>query len=398
MVTVAAGVWDRWRELERESAEPAIVLLFTSDLTNRDALLALREAAGSAIESLEQERTSRGEGEEPRTGHWSLASVPEGVALRIDEEPDSFEGLLERIIHGLDAQGVAGRFDLYEPAEAVELPEKLDLLECRMRVNGTRIHKRFNKYRWQPDWTALWETAEVGINWCTPGSLHLPLSLKVSLISSATLTPTDDVASYVRDGLEQTRDLGVVLLTSGSPHRFRTLAVCASRGRVSFIEGGDLAARTWATSLQSLRNLMVATSERLVYGFIKRGESRWAAEEATSQIQDWPRIPHFNAWSITAEAFEDEFVPDAFGVQMLGPGYAGRVPVGPNWRSVPAGRDRVVLEHVDPAAWFEAPLVSGATYGFPAPADAPIPDLLVRARREFTGILFNDEIPANIDT
>jgi hypothetical protein len=140
---------------------------------------------------------------------------------------------------------------------------------------------------------------------------------------------------------------------------------------------------------------MVATSERLVYGFVKRGENRSAAERATSQIQDWPRILHFNAWNLNAESFEDEFAPDAFGVQMLGPGYQRRVPTGPSWKSSPAGQDRVVLEHIDPAAWFEAPLPSGAKPGSPAPETAPIPDVLLEARRDFAPILFHDDIPVN---
>lgn len=221
----------------------------------------------------------------------------------------------------------------------------------------------------------------------------LPLAFRVDLISSATLGPRDDVASYVRDGLEETRDIGLVRVTSASPDRLRTVAVCASRGRVSFIEGGDLGGSGRHGSSQGLRDLLATTSERLVYGFIKRGENRSAAERATSQIQDWPRIPHFNAWNLNAESFEDEFAPDAFGVQMLGPGYKGRVPTGPSWRSSPAGPDRVVLEHIDPRAWFEAPLPSGARSGHPAPETAPIPDILLEARRDFAQILFNDDIP-----
>ena len=395
MVTVAEAVWDRWRELESQFGEPAIVLLFASDLTNEDALLALHQAARSAVRSLEQDARLQAGGEERRTGNWALASVPEGVAVRIDEEPDSFEELVGRIVQRLDAQGVDGRLDLFEPAEAVVLPERIDLLECRLRVNGTRYHIRYRNYGWRPDWKALSDTVDVGLAWCLASAAQLPLSLTVGLISSVTLSLDDDVVSLVREGLDQTRDLGVVSLTSASPDRFRTLAACPSLGRVSFIEGGNLQEGGWFRSLHTLRNLMIRASERLVYGFIKRGEDRVAAELGTSQIQDWPRIPHFNAWDVGAEAFEDEFVPDAFGVQMLGPGHAGRLPVGPNWRARHTSEDKVVLEYVDPASWFEAPLASGAPFRFPAPPTAPIPDLLLRARADFRELLFNRDIPTN---
>jgi hypothetical protein len=391
MVVVAPSVWDRWRDLESRFAEPAIALLFTSELTNQEASIVLRKAARSAVESLEAEIARLTDPAERQSGRWSLASVPGGIVLRIDEEPDSLEELLGRIVQGLDTQGVSGRFDLYESAEPAALPETIDLVECRLRVNGSRYHKGSNNYGWRPQWAALWHTVEVSLDWCTAIAPSPPLSLRVDLISS-TLTREDDVASYVRDGLEETRELGLVCLTSTSNDRFRTVAVCASRGRVSLIEGGDFGASGWRPPSQTLCDLLVTTSELLVYGFVKRGTNRSAAERATSQIQDWPRIPHFNAWNLNAESFEDEFVPDAFGAQMLGPGYEGRVPTGPSWRSSATGLGRVVLEHVDPAAWFEAPLPSGAKPGQPAPEKAPIPEVLLAARRDFASILFRDEI------
>jgi hypothetical protein len=42
---------------------------------------------------------------EARTRHWSLAPVEGGVAIRIDEEPDDFEGL---VTEELDGRGVGG--------------------------------------------------------------------------------------------------------------------------------------------------------------------------------------------------------------------------------------------------------------------------------------------------
>lgn len=394
MVRVANRVWDHWRDLEARFAEPAVVLLFSSDLTGEDAQLALQRAASAAIEALESEVQPRAGDEEPRTGHWALARVPGGVALRIDEEPSDFERLVSLIVEGLDARGIEGRFDLYQPSETVELPETVDLLECRLRVNGTRYHQSHRNYGWKAEASGLWATVEAGLRWCLGnGAAQLPLLLKVRLLPVATIRPEDDVEAYLRDALKQTAEIGVVHITSAAPDCFRTLAVCASRGRVSLIEGGTVVDVGWRRSLRRLRDLMADSSEQLVYGFVKRGSDRSAAEHATSQALDWPPVPHFNAWAIGAEAFEDEFVPDAFGVQLLGPGHAARIPGGPDWRTVPVGEDRVLLEHADLDAWFRAPFVPPASHGSAGRPTSPIPDVLARARQDFAQVLFNEGVP-----
>ena len=79
-----------------------------------------------------------------------------------------------------------------------------------------------------------------------------------------------------------------------------------------------------------------------------------------SLAQDWVPIPRFHANSFIAPAFENALAPDAFGVHLLGTGYAGRVPSGPNWRATTVGPEAVVVEHVSPEAWFDGSLVRSA--------------------------------------
>jgi hypothetical protein len=70
-------------------------------------------------------------------------------------------------------------------------------------------------------------------------------------------------------------------------------------------------------------------------------------------------------------------------MQLLGPGYAGRLPEDPAWRRQPAGSSAVLLEHIDFPAWFDAP--------FTAVGDAkPLapPAVLARARQELAPILY----------
>jgi hypothetical protein len=177
----------------------------------------------------------------------------------------------------------------------------------------------------------------------------------------------------VRQAVEATADVGVVVLTAAAPDRFRTLSVSPSRGRVTCIEGGAaLDGDGWRLSLRGLTGVLRSASRWAVYGFVKRGSNRRAAEHGRSLAQDWAPIDRFNPAVISAEAFEDELVPDAFGVQLLGQGHAGARLRG-HWREIPIGADAVLLESPDLDAWFD-----GATVP---------PDVLAAAREDLAPIL-----------
>lgn len=102
-------------------------------------------------------------------------------------------------------------------------------------------------------------------------------------------------------------------------------------------------------------------------------------------------FPHTNALIQQRSAFEDRFVPDTFGVQLLSAGHSEDVPSGPNWRVERLASGRVLLEHIDPAAWFDGSLVRfgghGNPYYNPFP---PPPEFLTRAREDFDPILYRD--------
>jgi hypothetical protein len=74
--------------------------------------------------------------------------------------------------------------------------------------------------------------------------------------------------------------------------------------------------------------MMLATSDFTVYGLLKRGSYRPAAESGASLSQDCPPADHHEPAVQLGQAFEAEYAPDAFGVQLLGAGYAGRTPRG----------------------------------------------------------------------
>jgi hypothetical protein len=394
VVGVSGRVWEFWRAEAADVTESEIVLLFSSELPQEKAREALASAASHAIEALEREYSERPDAEEASTGHWSLATVPGGVALRIDEEPDDFEGLLQRIAEGLEARGVEGSFDLWEP-EVIELPNAVDLLECRIRVRGERYHIRYRNYGWDADESALEGAVAGALRWCVGNGANLPLQLVVGLIGPTTLGPNDDVAALMRSALERTAGIGAVThLTSVGPDRFRTLAVEPSTGRVTIVEGGEAMAGTgWRATLKSVREVLGTIAPCAVYAFAKRGSHLLTAELAQSLVTDWVPVPHFDPTTLGAQSFEDEFAPDAFGLQLLGPGFRGRVPHGKRWKAEQLAPDSVILEHIDPAAWFAEPFVAfGGRPYYTKPPFPPIPEVLAVAREDFDPILYRDEI------
>lgn len=349
----------------------------------------MRLAASAAI----AERSQRSELEEFSPGACLVAPSPGGVVLLIDEDPDDLEGLVRTIASALSERGVEGAFDLYEPQEVIVLPDAAPLLECRLRVKGTRPPSSGITWRWRADTQALGAGVEAGVAWCLEGRDDRPLQLVVATVPPVMLGEDDDAGAYVRQAVDLTPEGCVVRLTSQVPDGFRTVAISPSFGRITIIEGGSaIESAGWRSSVPRVVDWMVSASSWAVYGFVKRGSYRPAAELGTSLSQDWVRVPHFSANSLLGQAFEDEWAPDAFGAQLLGPGYAGRLPGGRDWTHTPAGVGAVLVAHVDPESWFDGRLVPFGGHPVSTTADAePIPDVVAEARDAFAEILFRDE-------
>jgi hypothetical protein len=391
MIRISGRIWEYWREVQERFEAEAVNLLFSSSVPQKQAFDALRQAATEAIRELES-RTSHEPGfDEMSTGAFSFAPAPDGVLVRIDEYPEDLEGLLRGVAARLEEKGIDGRFDHYEPREIVKVPERVDLLECRIRVRGERYHHRGPNHGWRADPDALAQAVDFGSHWCVANASHLPLSFKVGLLEPVVLPPEDDIGLYMRQGLEQT-DVGVVQLSSVGPDRFRRLAVHPWTGRVSLIEGGStIELHGWQAALESLKEMLVAAAPWAVYGFIKRGSHPEAAALGSSLSCNWVPILHRNALWGGGDAFEDELAPDAFGVQLLGSDYRS-APNGGEWRLASVDGGAVLVEHADADAWFGR--LFGAFEGDrTVPTDpALIPDIVARAREDFDDVLFTDDI------
>jgi hypothetical protein len=155
---------------------------------------------------------------------------------------------------------------------------------------------------------------------------------------------------------------------------------------MSLVVGGALLdGDGWKAALAELTALLRDHGDLLAYAHIRRGRNYRAAAHEQSLPSEWPRRPDDQPKGIgfAPEAFEDVYAPDAFGTQLLGPGYAGRMPDNPAWRRQPAGSSAILLEHVDLPAWFDAPFTAVGDAKPPAP-----PVVLARARQELAPILY----------
>ncbi len=390
VVAISDRVWNYWREARERDDTEMIELLFASGLSGDEAYDALQNAVGTVMEEyLSQPEPPPGV-DELSVGACALALVPDGVVLRVDEYPHDLEELLGRIVERLEAAGVAGTLDLYQPT-AVQPPEVVDLLECRIRLRGERVHYRGINHGWRCDPGALAAGIEAGLDWVVTNDPGLPLSLMVGLTSPATLSPREDLRRYLRRALEATAEVGVVHLSSVGSDRFRTLAVDPSKGRVSLIEGGRAVASDWAASLDGVVGMLVASAPWSVYGFVKRGSRSGSAVLANSLADDWVPIPHRLALWAGGEPFENELAPDAFGAQLLGSGYAA-APAGREWRQSAVADGALLVEHVEREAWYGR--LFGPFGGYATmPTDlALIPDLVARAREAFHALLFTDDV------
>jgi hypothetical protein len=373
--------------------KPWVALLFSCELDTEVAQSKLADAVGQAVSEFERTQENLPVGvDEVGAGAWNLTKVPEGVMLTVGEKCEAFELLLGRIAGELERGGVTGAFGLYEVPQVSRPPKLTDLLELRMRVSGERVPRGNYKQRWTPDPEALWRVVSVGARACLENPADRGVSLTVRTLPPLPVLPSEDVDALLREGIANAAGLGTVVLRNIGVNRFRSLAVEPSWGRVTLVDGGSaLHGEGWIVAARELTDLARATSGDLVYAFVKRGSLPHMAEAGDLPDRDGPPP---TGLSQLAQPFEDQYVPDAFGIQLLGPGFADRLPIGPDWLQTPLDSDRTLVEHRDLDAWLRGPELEDALRGV-GPPDG---ELLSGARADFTPLLFSKEIAKDART
>jgi hypothetical protein len=384
MVRIAERVWPAWREQASHWDEPSLLLLFSPAGDHDNAVAVMRESVLEVQDAFEADAERSGVPDPPFTGEWNWVAVPDGVLVQV-VECDILEDVLPAVAAALERRGVEGVFDVRERPTVAAPPMSAHMLECRVRVRGERLRREERAYRWETDPDAHEAVLAVAERWCRQLGASANQSLAVSTVPSVPLAPGEDVLDRMRKAVVDGMHVEVSAVTEDE---FRSVAARALAGGVSLVVGGAwVEAGEWPPALAELTGLLGEHADLLAYGYIRRG---WAVKEAllgNSLPYDWPTRPDHQPRGIgfAPQAFDDVFAPDAFGVQLLGPGYEGRVPDVPAWRRERVGEASILLGHADLPAWFDEPF---APFRHRAPHVEP-PAVLARARVELAPILYS---------
>jgi hypothetical protein len=382
LILINDEVWVAWQAaVDHNPGEPLLMLLFSPDGDRAAAVRGVRESVMEVWDALDQSIWAS-QDRERSAGEWGWLGVPGGVLVQVSE-CDMFEEMLRRVAAALEQRGVAGSFDeAQELPLGVDTPASAHTLACRGRLRGWRRKNDYGYY-WEHDPDAHAQFVSAAQRWCKQLGRSASYALSKGTIARVPIEFGDDVLDGLLEGPVDNLNTRLVAVSGDG---FRAVRFRPT-GAVALVAGGrEIEQGHWRPALDELMGFLRDNAELLAYAYIRRGWAGIGPHDPVGNI-DWPpragAEPRGAGW--TSEAFEDVFAPDALAVQFLGAGYAGRAPESPSYRQTPAGDGGTLLEHVDLAAWFDAPFVPRGERSDP---DEQAPRVLAKARRELAPILY----------
>ena len=337
----------RWRELSRDSYKVEIETLLRSRQP-------LDEVVGAARRAIERAGAQLAD-DEVYVGNWAADLLAEeGVLLTGGYKSDIGEAVIEFIADDLRRQGISGVIDVVDLPQPPSIPDPVDLLTCRIRFTELDLLGRC-------------------VDWCLAG--EAATSLQSYDGHAVALTP-----AQIRAALP----MPDFTLSSLHSDGFRVLVLDTQYNRrLTLVEGGPrLSHGAWEPIVEGFAAILRRHARSIRYAHIQRGSLLSDSCSDNLVQEDWPPRPGA-PWLHQLNDVDDRYVPDAFGLQLLGPGHADRVPGGANWRRVRLDADRTLLAHAEPERWFGARTVSfGGAW-----EQTPVPDFLAAARADLAPLL-----------
>jgi hypothetical protein len=383
MIRMPKRVSTRWREIASDPKygdDTYIEVLFTSRL-DPVAAADLLTASLRRVQHEHEETHTEVDPDllgVPFAGEWDVTPVTEGALLFGGRKSDDGEAVLHGIVADLDRHGVSGKLDLYVLPEAPGRPAGIGVIDASLRIVGQRVAGP-GRTNWSADRDALERVVEAATDWCLGARPDRAVTINSGVLPTMLVRRGDSPYARVRAVLY--RDF-LTTFSSIGDDRFRIVAVHPDDGRVSLLEGGPGLHRSgWRPTVAAVTEFLASVSAELVYARVRREYDIHRAESPETVGADRLRAYHWDAIP-----YEDHLAPDAYAVQLLGPGYQGRLPKGDEWNTTELPAGRVLLEHADPARWFDEITLQDAIRGEPVPSRA----LLARARESTAPMLFPD--------
>jgi hypothetical protein len=350
--------------------------------------------------------------------HWDVRSETDGVVISMWGFVADIDQALKDLARALDSDGVKGRLEQRAPPAKKSRPSlhqsRQELIECHIRPRGQRhrlpslsdarqrAYRREEEFRTQLvlDTDALLAAVNAGLAWVSRPPAGAQLCSSYGAHETA-----DEISPFIAAFVEErtrwllehrprpAESITEVALSERNyrlqfhasawweaEERFR-LMVISGLGNLSLVEGGkQLGDGAWRPSFQACMSALKAAKD-------------WAVRAiGRSLASDWVAAPHVAGY-LEHFIYEDVLVPDAFGAQLLGPGYAARLPSGLDWEIEDLGDDACLVVHREPELWFGKPLGSPSADGSKFPGlVAEIPEFMIRAREDFAPILITEEI------
>jgi hypothetical protein len=383
-----------------------MAMRFSSNVDDETAAAFVSQAVERALGETESPAGHESRGRE--CGNWSVDAEPAGVIIRQWGVVTDFRDVMRRIAAALEAADVSGRFEAYElpppPLDEGVLDHSEELLECHLRVRGERrlvrdphadaIARRLGRepgdVRWFPSTDELRLGIEAALSWVE--NRPPPARLRV-LVNGEIQSVLSVEEARRRIAVAAARAMNSIVVWWESPSLFRLITLGLVTGDISLVEGGaNLAAGSWEPAYDGLLGQLRQAANWAAYGFIKRG--RHPRQVLRSSLTyDWVPALHYGSYNLGNSCYEDVLAPDAFGVQLLGRGYAGRIPSHRDWSPVQLDDEATLIIHRDPAAWYGQPLPPITNQDcIDRRPSYPTPDVIVRGRDVFARILLTHHV------
>ena len=246
----------------------------------------------------------------------------------------------------------------------------------------------FSRSGWNADMEATRQVLDVLLNWVSdgPGSLAYVTGARPKALPDQDTGRALILAELDRDE----RGVGVVTLHPGGFRR----VYFESMGHVLVEIAGD--SENWQAHVAGFADLMRRAEPWLRYGMVKRAlAAQCGYGGLMGSVPAVPSLTVTGKSALTTPTMEEHLVPDAFGLQMLGPGHLAQHPDLSRWNVEEVGA-KVLVSARDIAAWF-APLEIDVTLDAlwdPRPwiqAATPHARQLADARADFARMIMTDK-------